>query len=120
VDVSWESLDKTRETTKAQIDKDLEELEKLTARLSRNRKVLAMAEKRAKAKTICLLDELEEEDAKERSADAGLTLGELAEAPFDYSSFLGVTDGSDQVDWGAFDVPGGTAEEVVGSSSSSK
>ena len=76
------------------------------ARLSRNRKVLAMAEKRAKIKAICLLDELEEEEELERKKNGGFTDGELAKASFDFPGFLSVIDGLNVVDWSALDVPG--------------
>jgi hypothetical protein len=77
VDSFWASLDKTREETKSRIDKDLEELEKITARLARNRKILKLAKARAKAKAICLLDELEEEEELERMKNGGSSNSEI-------------------------------------------
>ncbi len=49
------------------------------AKIERHRKALELAEKRAKAKTICLLDELEEEEEAERVRNGGLSDGELEE-----------------------------------------
>jgi chromosome segregation ATPase len=64
---SWTSLDKTRKEIKEKLEADLNELaelanaqQKLLARIGRHRKTLKLAEARARAKTICLLDELEE------------------------------------------------------------
>jgi hypothetical protein len=119
VNVSWDSLDKTRADTKSQIEKDLQVMEGAMARIARNRKVLALAEKRAKSKAVCLLDELEEEEEKERKENGGFTEGELREASFDFSTFLGVSDGSDQVDWASLDVPGDSPLEVGESSGGS-
>jgi len=68
------------------------------ARISRNRKILELAEERTKSKAVCLLDELKEEEEKERKGNGGFTEGELREASFDFSTFLGISDGSDQVD----------------------
>jgi hypothetical protein len=86
VDVSWEVLDKTREEAKSAIEENLEELSKLNAmqqrllaQLSRNRKILKIAESRAKAKAICLMDELEEEEEAERVRNGGHSDGELRE-----------------------------------------
>jgi hypothetical protein len=89
VNSSWESLDRTRETTKLQIDRDLEELEKITARLAKNRRILKLAEARAKAKTICLIDELEEEEELERVKNGGMTNGEVREAQATLEPWLG-------------------------------
>jgi ribosomal protein S27E len=89
VNSSWESLDRTRETTKLQIDRDLEELEKITARLAKNRRVLKLAEARAKAKTICLIDELEEEEELERVKNGGMTNGEAREAQAALEAMVG-------------------------------
>ncbi len=93
VDVSWEILDKTREEAKSAIEESLEELsevyakqqqlnakqQKLLAQLSRSRKILKIAESRAKAKAICLMDELEEEEEAERVRNGGHSDGELRE-----------------------------------------
>ena len=76
------------------------------SRISRNRAVLELAEKRARQKTICLVQELEEEEEAERQRNGGFTNDKLAKASFDFPGFLGVTDGSNVVDWSALDVPG--------------
>ena len=66
--------------------------------MSRNRKVLSLAETRAKTKAICLLDKLEEEEESERKKNSRFIDGELAKASFNFPSFLGVTDGLNVVD----------------------
>ncbi|KIV98454.1 uncharacterized protein PV09_09733 [Verruconis gallopava] len=76
---SWASLDKTREEARSQIDADLQELERITARLKKNRKILKLAEARAKAKAVYLLDELEEEEEMQRVKNGGLSNAELEE-----------------------------------------
>jgi hypothetical protein len=50
--------------------------------------VLSLAEKRAKEKTIYLLDKLEEEEESERLANSSLSNREIAEANADLSSLL--------------------------------
>ena len=84
VDVSWDSLDRTRQESRSQMEKDLDEMEKLmaqqqalAARIARTRRVLKLADERAKAKTICLLDELEEEEELERVRNGGMSDGEI-------------------------------------------
>jgi hypothetical protein len=108
VNVSWEALNKTRSETRLQIEKDMEEVEKAhaamakaMARISRNRKVLELADKRAKSKAICVLEELEIEEEAERKANGGLSNGEIAEANADLSSLLAGADDSALVDWNA-------------------
>jgi hypothetical protein len=70
-------------------------MEGAMARIARNRKVLALTEKRAKSKAVYLLDKLKEEEEKERKENSGFTEGELRKASFDFSTFLGISDGSD-------------------------
>jgi hypothetical protein len=91
----------------------LEEQQRLLSRITRNRKVLQLADARAKSKTICLLDELGEEEEVERKKNGGFTDGELAEASVNFSSFLGVEDGSGTVDWTRLDLPGDIPIEPV-------
>ena len=75
-------------------------MSKLIARIERNRKILELADRRAKSKAICVLNELEEEEEAERAANGGLSNGEIAEANADLSSLL-AADGSAPVDWSA-------------------
>ena len=75
-----------------------------------------MAEKRAKTKAICLLDKLEEEEELERKKNGGFIDGKLAEASFNFPSFLSIIDGLNVVDWSALDVPGGNPIETRESS----
>ena len=86
------------------------------SRISRNRTILELAKKRAREKTICLVQELEEEEEVERQKNGSFTNDELAEASFNFPRFLGVTDGSNVVDWSALDVPGGNPIETRESS----
>jgi len=92
--MSWKSLDKTREETKAAIEKDLDEMDRLmrqqqkvASRISKHRKVLKLAEERARRKTSCLLDELEEEEEMERVKNGGLSNGELRELANDFVAY---------------------------------
>jgi hypothetical protein len=54
-----------------------------------------LAEERAKSKAVCFLDELKEEEEKERKENGGFIEGKLRKASFDFSTFLGISDGSD-------------------------
>lgn len=101
VNTTWSALDETRSKTKAQIDEDLDLVEKAMARISRNRKILDLANKRAKSKAICVLEELEIEEEAERKANGGLSNGEIAEANADLASFLVAADDSAPVEWSA-------------------
>jgi hypothetical protein len=83
---------------KNEIDKDLEELEHLTARISENRKLLKLAEARALAKTVCLLDEMEIEEEQERIKNGGLSDGEMREVALERLT-LQDAEGSSLVDW---------------------
>jgi hypothetical protein len=110
VNVSWESLDRTRETTKTEIEEDMDELEKLmerqrevAARIARKRKVLKLAEARAKAKTICLLDELEDEEESQRIRNGGMTDGELEELSRDFVAYNNTTESAEVAVWSAWD-----------------
>merc|ERR1711975_7473 len=59
VNMSWESLDRTREEYQKKVDEDEEELARIMARLVRNKKILRQAEERAKRKAFCLANEME-------------------------------------------------------------
>lgn len=116
VNVSWESLDRTREETKAEIEEDMDELERLmerqlalAAKIARKRKVLKLAEQRAKAKTICLLDELEEEEEQQRVENGGLSNGELEELSRDFVAYSNATENAGSEVWSAWD--SGIAQE---------
>lgn len=119
VNVSWGSLDRTREEKKKAINDDLQKLVEITARLERNRRDLELAEKRAKAKTICLLDELEEEDEAQRMRNGGLSDGELEELSRDFVAYNNATENLGDGVWSAWDVSRGTGGEVVESSGGS-
>lgn len=80
VNLSWESLDRTREEYQKKIDEDEEELAKIMARLLRNKKILRQAEERAKKKAQCLMSEMDTagelegvEDCPAADAGYGLT-----------------------------------------------
>jgi hypothetical protein len=123
VGVSWESLDRTREDKERRIAEDKEKLSlanaevskmmaevvrrqaeqsELLERIKRNELILKQAHERAKAKAVCLLDELEEEGEEERSKKR--KRGEVVSPePFDFSALFG----SEPVDWSAVDLPDG-------------
>lgn len=63
VNLSWESLDRTREEYQKKIDDDEELLAQVLARLMRNKKILRQADERARKKATCLSSELEESGA---------------------------------------------------------
>ena len=58
VNLSWASLDKTREEYQAKVDADEKLLAEVISRLLRNKKILAQAEERARKKTLCLASEM--------------------------------------------------------------
>lgn len=60
VNMSWKSLDKTREEYKAKVEADEQLLSEVIARLLRNKKILKQAEERARKKAVCLANELRE------------------------------------------------------------
>lgn len=79
VNLSWESLDRTRTRLRKEIDDDEEELARVMARLMRNKKILRQADDRAKRKAECLASELEAagepglEDCPAADATVGLS-----------------------------------------------
>merc|ERR1712113_410927 len=77
VNMSWESLDKTREEYQRKVDEDEELLAVVMARLMRNKKILRQAEGRAARKAECLASEMEAEGAFEadEGCPAAATLG---------------------------------------------
>ncbi|PVH90969.1 hypothetical protein DM02DRAFT_734349 [Periconia macrospinosa] len=60
VNMSWVSLDKTREEYQKKVDEDKKLLAEVIARLLKNKKILKQAEERAKKKAWCLANELRE------------------------------------------------------------
>ena len=59
VNLSWPSLDRTREEYQKKVDEDEALLATVLARLLRNKKILKQAEERAKRKAECLASEME-------------------------------------------------------------
>lgn len=59
VNLSWESLDRTREEYQRKVDEDEAELATIISRLMRNKKILRQAENRAQKKAECLTNEME-------------------------------------------------------------
>ncbi|KAG9377120.1 hypothetical protein A1F94_012720 [Pyrenophora tritici-repentis] len=58
VNMSWVSLDKTREEYKKKVEEDEQLLAQVISRLMRNKKILKQAEERAAKKAICLANTL--------------------------------------------------------------
>jgi uncharacterized protein (DUF169 family) len=58
VNLSWASLDKTREEYRKKVDADESLLAEVMTRLIRNKKILRQAEERAKKKMMCLASEM--------------------------------------------------------------
>lgn len=61
VNMSWSSLDKTREEYEKKVEEDEKELAAVIARLLRDKRILAQAKERARKKTVCLAAEMEAE-----------------------------------------------------------
>jgi hypothetical protein len=59
VNMSWASLDKTREEYEKKVDQDEKLLAEVIARLLRNKKILEQAKERAQRKAMCLASEME-------------------------------------------------------------
>jgi hypothetical protein len=79
-------------------EKVQEKAQALTNHIKRNKRTLQQAEERAQKKIICLLSELEVEEEEEYKRNRGYTNSNLVEAAFNFPTFLGVSDGSNQVD----------------------
>jgi len=60
INMSWVSLDKTREEYKKKVEEDEQLLAQVISRLMRNKKILKQAEDRAAKKAICLANTLRE------------------------------------------------------------
>lgn len=79
MNMSWESLDKTREEYRKKVEKDEEDLAEVLARLMRNKRILKQAEERARKKALCLASKMEEsgqledEDCPPANATVGLS-----------------------------------------------
>lgn len=111
VNLSWESLDRTREEYSEKVRVDEEKLADLLARLLRNKKILRQAEERARKKAECLASELEQSgelEEPEPNCPAADALVGLSPAIWSTNDFLNTS-----ID-GLFD--GGTSATVAGSS----
>lgn len=60
VNMSWSSLDKTREELSSKISSDEQQLAEVITRLLRNKKILQAVEAKAKRKAQCLMSEMED------------------------------------------------------------
>jgi hypothetical protein len=69
VNMSWASLDKTREEYRAKVDADEKLLAEVISRLLRNKKILAQAEERARRKALCLASEMEADGDEVNATD---------------------------------------------------
>ena len=69
VNLSWESLDKTRAEYQKRVDADEELLAEVMARLMRNKKILRQAEGRAKHKAEALMQSMDESGELEENED---------------------------------------------------
>jgi hypothetical protein len=78
VGLTWESLDRTREKLRREIDEHEEELAEVMAKLMRKKKILRQADERAKRKAECLAAEMEADGELDAPIDcpaAGATVG---------------------------------------------
>ena len=69
VNLSWESLDKTRAEYEKKVEEDEKLLADVIARLLQNKKILAQAKQRAAKKAECLANELEGEGEDVRAEE---------------------------------------------------
>lgn len=81
VGASWESLDRTRERTAEELNKSLEEMSSVMAKIERLRKTLKLAEHRADKKRLCLQEELFVEDQQSWRAEQSAVLRTDADQP---------------------------------------
>jgi len=94
VNMSWASLDKTREEYQAKVDADEKLLSEVIARLLRNKKILAQANERARKKALCLASELEAEgeDVNAESLDCPAASIGMAYSPMMWSTLGSIDD----------------------------
>lgn len=59
VNMSWASLDRTRDEYQKKVDEDEKLLAEVISRLLRNKKILKQAEDRARQKALCLASDME-------------------------------------------------------------
>lgn len=69
VNLSWSSLDKTREEYVKKVEEDEKLLAEVMIRLLRNKKILKQAEERAQKKALCLASEMEESGVEVRAEE---------------------------------------------------
>jgi hypothetical protein len=69
VNMSWESLDRTREEYQKKVDDDEKLLAAVISRLLRNKKILKQAEERARKKALCLASDMEAAGETEAAQD---------------------------------------------------
>lgn len=86
VNLSWESLDRTREEYQKKIDEDEELLAQVLARLMRNKTILKQAESRAHKKANCLMSELDASGGLETSEDCPAADATVGVSPAVWSS----------------------------------
>lgn len=88
VNLSWESLDRTREEYRRKVEKDEEDLAEVLARLMRDKAILRQAEERARKKAQCLEAEMEAsgeiEDVDCPAADATVGLSPAVWTSIDF------------------------------------
>jgi hypothetical protein len=70
VNLSWTSLDRTREEYQKKVDEDEKLLAQVMTRLLRNKQILKQANERARRKTQCLLAEIDASGEAEVDDDA--------------------------------------------------
>lgn len=83
VNLSWESLDRTREEYQKKVDADEKLLAEVISRLIRNKAILAQAKDRAHKKAECLANELEEagEDVRAEEINCPAADAQVAFSP---------------------------------------
>ena len=72
VNMSWSSLDRTREEYEKKVEEDEKLLATVIARLLRNKKILKQANDRARQKAMCLASEMTEAGELEQAHEVDL------------------------------------------------
>ena len=109
VNMTWASLDRTREEYQKKVDEDEKLLAQVISRLLRNKKILKQAEERARQKALCLASDMEAEGELEAAQDIDCP---AASVGMEFSPAMWATMGLIDASVAGH----GTSEGVVGSS----
>lgn len=113
VGLTWESLDRTREKLRKEIDEHEDELAGVMAKLMRKKKILRQADERAKRKAECLAVEMEADGELDEPIDCPAADATVGLSPAVWST-LGQIDDFLNFDpsWGGLEVSAGGSGEA--------